>query len=490
MVGIIASLMGFKEGSADPALWEGQAGMDILRGTAARRNHHQGIRDALSSMSKEEKDELVDRLLARLAFFVFDLPASERNHHRDRFGLLEHTLEVAHLTARELSGPGFEISPDVSVQHREGPRWVYAGVVAAVLHDLGKVLDLEVVAPGDPNPWDPNKEPLRLFCERKGLSETGRTFWHYLPGRGMRLHEKHLPLVAPQVLTPEVGKYLGPRLRSILDRLTSQEGWAKDSRPRDPACEVIRIMRTKDEASSVQDRDLARAEPGAPVTPAPPRPLPPPIPREAEPSPPPPTKVVGQGELWTDPAEPGPAPLPHPDREPAEPAEPPPLGPLGFWPEPVPKVSKRRGDPVESERKLATFLDPARMLGQIRRYIIRGRLDRNGLYSEVYLRPDYVWLVSPRAFRRLSLIEGLPYDQGTLARMHQSLTCSPLCEPDQHSGALVYMRPRPETRSFQAIRIKTRGFLAETELAQLGIHGYDIRIVRGSEVEESPCGIR
>jgi hypothetical protein len=73
-------------------------GEEVLRATPARRNHLQGIRDRLSSMTLEEKDALVDRILARLALFVHDLPASEASHHSGRFGLLDHLLEVAHGT--------------------------------------------------------------------------------------------------------------------------------------------------------------------------------------------------------------------------------------------------------------------------------------------------------------------------------------------------------------------------------------------------------
>jgi hypothetical protein len=72
-----------------------QQGEELLRATTERRNLLQGIRDRLSSMTREEKDELVDRLFARVALFLFDLPASESSHHSRRFGLLDHLLEVA-----------------------------------------------------------------------------------------------------------------------------------------------------------------------------------------------------------------------------------------------------------------------------------------------------------------------------------------------------------------------------------------------------------
>jgi len=134
-------------------------GMEILKESSTRRNCLQGIRDSLSSMTRPQKDDLVDRIFARVALFVFDLPASESNHHSERFGLLDHLLGVAQQTAKVLTGPGFRVSPEPAVHHREGPLWSYAGVVAAIAHDIVKPLDLDLVAPGTSTPWDPRSEP-------------------------------------------------------------------------------------------------------------------------------------------------------------------------------------------------------------------------------------------------------------------------------------------------------------------------------------------
>ncbi|HXX92703.1 MAG TPA: TraI domain-containing protein, partial [Planctomycetota bacterium] len=143
MLSLLKRLKGLGEGepAASPLETFGRAriaralGEEILESSADRKGRVQSIRDRLTAMTRFQKDDLIDRLFARLALFVFDLPASEANHHRERFGLLDHLLDVAERSAQALTGSGFQVSPEPSVNHREGPLWAYAGVIAAVAHD-------------------------------------------------------------------------------------------------------------------------------------------------------------------------------------------------------------------------------------------------------------------------------------------------------------------------------------------------------------------
>lgn len=247
-----------------------QLGEEILKSTSPRRNHIQGIRERLSSMTREQKDDLVDRLFARVALFVFDLPASEANHHSGRFGLLDHLLEVAHQTVKDLSSPAFEVSKEHSTNHREKPLWVYAGMVAAIAHDIGKPLDLTVSAPGSSKRWDPTAEPLRLFCDRYGLPETGPSLWHFHVGRGLRGHEKHIASILPIILTPAVENYLGTRLDSVIEAMTVDAEWKSVAGKSLPAHDVIRVVRRADATTSRSDVSGGRSLVEEPVRPAPP----------------------------------------------------------------------------------------------------------------------------------------------------------------------------------------------------------------------------
>ena len=470
MLGKLGSLIGLRgrpEAVSDTEVFgkvqvPRSVGLEILRDTPARRNCVQGIRDALASMSREQKDDLVDGVLARLALFVYDLPASERNHHSGRFGLLDHLLEVAFHTARECSGPAFQVSPEPSVQHREGPLWAYGGVVAAIAHDIGKPLDLEVAAPGASERWDPRREPLKSFCDRHGLLKTGPELWHFRAGRGMRSHERAMVEILPVVLPPKVEEFLGPRLDSIL-RAMSDEDWAETPGIMGIAREVVRVVRRIDQASAIEDhggsRNTVKAQAETVVS------RPEPLPEERKLVP------VDEGTKTSAPE----AALSHTSLE-SEGLEAH-YVPLDFWEEPVPKPRADRGDPVETEKKLGAALEPSRFLDLIRRMIVRCRLPRNGLYSDVYVRPDYVWLVLPGALRRTARINHLPFNTLVFERMISSLRSSPQVEPFDARTVALYIRTRPDSGAFRAVRIKRQGFLSEADLAQLGVHEFDVKVV-------------
>jgi hypothetical protein len=451
-------------------------GAEILKESSTRRNCLQSIRDCLSSMTRPQKDDLVDRVLARLALFVFDLPASESNHHSERFGLLDHLLEVAHETAKVLTGPAFRVSPEPSIHHREGPLWAYAGVVAALAHDIGKPLDLDVVAPGTSIPWDPRAEPLRLFCERHDLSQTSQALWHFHKGRGMSGHERHIPTLLPMVLTPEVEEYLGPRLASVLRALSPDENWFTTPDLSPTAQEVIKVVRRMDKATSIEDQEsrhprgekTALAASRAPAASAP-------LPLVRSPEAPAPAPAAAQapasekGSAVPDVGVLGPLPA---------------LGPLpvlrslppDFYPMKVPKPGKRRGDPVETARWIHHHLHPARFLDNLRRMLVAKRLGRNGLYSPAYLTPDYVWLLVPEAFEVFARLYTVPFDTQTVPLMTDSLGASPGVVPSSADFVTEFIKPRPDSPSLEAVRIRTRDFLKEGELAALQVHKFEVRV--------------
>lgn len=437
-----------------------QLGEELLRATPQRRNQVQGIRERLSSMTREQKDELVDRFLARVALFVFDLPASESNHHSGRFGLLDHLLEVAHHAVQELSSPAFEVSKEHSTNHREKPLWVYAGLVAAIAHDIGKPLDLDVSAPGSGKCWEPREEPLRLFCDRHRLPETGPALWHFHVGRGPRGHEKHIATLLPIVVIPAVQEYLGTRLAAVLEAMSTKGEWKLVGGKPHPAQEVVRVVRQVDETTSRKDVAEGKGAVSAPTRPEPPKlpivPIVVPAVQQALPFPPIAPPTVAKPPRIDD------------DDEPL-------FAPSDFRPESVPMVSAQRFDPIEIEQRLKSELEPIRFIDTLRRMLLARRLSRNGLCTHSYICADYVWLIVPRAFQKAARFTRLPWEKATLKAMLLALRGSPLVVPESREHLKVFVRPRPGGASYEAVRIRTEGFLSANDLRTLGTHAYELR---------------
>ena len=119
-------------------------GDEILEAEPARRALVARLRDAIRCIHPGRRSGATGhgatraRAFARFALYVVDLPASKKDHHSGPFGLLDHSLEVASETAMGLTSPAFRISADPLVDYRERPAWIYAGVIAALGHDLGR----------------------------------------------------------------------------------------------------------------------------------------------------------------------------------------------------------------------------------------------------------------------------------------------------------------------------------------------------------------
>jgi len=257
----------------------GAVGLDASSGIAIlsepkRQRLCRDIRDSLIDIPLEERGEYVDRLLLRFAFTVLDLPASESHHHSARFGLLDHSLEVAGRVAKAVASPAFRTTEDYAADYREKPLWHYAAVVCALLHDVGKVLDLEVRSPDGKDRWDPFVEPLALFCGRHRMGQTGPELWTHRVGRGVRFHAWHGPMLYPLILPPKATPYLGHRLAQLSDALIAQTlDQAPEATPDVPA-RIAKIIHDADVEGSKADRQatLAAPEPVVPPTPAPPVP--------------------------------------------------------------------------------------------------------------------------------------------------------------------------------------------------------------------------
>ena len=137
--------------------------------------------------------------LIRIAEFAQELPASEAHHHAGRRGLLTHLLEVAVGALRRRRAHFLPPGATPEEMGRESDAWTFAVFTAALLHDIGKpVVDQRIelyLDSGDRAPWNP----------WAGSMVAQGAAWYrmeFARGGGYPLHERIVPLLAPQVLPP------------------------------------------------------------------------------------------------------------------------------------------------------------------------------------------------------------------------------------------------------------------------------------------------
>jgi hypothetical protein len=162
-------------------------------------------------------------LVRRYTAFILDLPASEFHHHAKTGGLFTHSLEVVlaslkrferHLV-QEMNVDG-SLNAMATLQRKH--RWQYGLAVAALLHDLGKVVDMQVEA--NQQAWDAFREGLESFLDRiHAVSYTVQ--WR--EGRKAGEHESWTLLFAARLMTSQDISFAGVEIwTQVLDALTRQ----------------------------------------------------------------------------------------------------------------------------------------------------------------------------------------------------------------------------------------------------------------------------
>lgn len=157
-----------------------------------------GIVEALRQATGRILEEEVYLMARALATWAADLPASERNHHARPFGLLDHSLDVAHRfiawAARSRTVEAFH------------GRWLFVGVSLALFHDIGKLRDLQVEDPTTGEVWDPFAEPVTHFRLRHDRPSVGAEDSSWRSGRGAHTHDEDLFRLIDLVLPPDFSR--------------------------------------------------------------------------------------------------------------------------------------------------------------------------------------------------------------------------------------------------------------------------------------------
>lgn len=458
--------------AADPSE---RAGWDILSLRPRRLEILDETRDLLIGVPMKDRRELVDRLALRFAAYVGDLPASERSHASQEYGLLDHSLEVARATVGELVRPGFRVSEDPAANYREQPVWAYSGFVLGLLHDLGRLFDLDVLPKGTKNPWDPRTETLLAFLKRLGMRSSGRGSWRWHPGRGQNKQIQSGNALVPLVLPLSVKELLGIRLRILLSVFERSYAEGKEDWGQGPAGRVVQTVRKWDRTLAKEERQ-AKHPPQQPETAKPAPSLPaapssaiqePVVAREEAPLPPP---AVAPADSRTVAVTASPQVIPAPALPPVTAAE------KLSAPQPAPSPDR--------EALIRAYLDPAKLIEALRSWVRAGKCRRNCPKADFFICSEFLWLRYPQGF--ISLLEGSHLNwSGTFgARLLAVLLKHPQVAPLDKGTALVQAIPMPNGKEvIPFVRIRTAGFLPESELASLGFWAPGIKAVASAALE-------
>jgi hypothetical protein len=453
-------------------------GEEILLLSARRVEILAEIKDLVIRIPRARRRDLVDRVAARFALYVVDLPASERSHDREPYGLLDHSLEVALSVTRELVRPSFRVSEDPVANYREQPIWGYAGMLLGLLHDAGKIFDLDVVLSEGGAPWNPDSEPLLSFLRRSGRTRSGAESWRWKRGRGLNTHVRRTEALTPHLLPVSAQEFLGSRLEELLRVFARSYECGKEDLPAGPATQAVLAVRRADrmhaERASSQKTEEAKPK------------------EKGDSDPPGEERVAGTflggdppeaiGPLVEAPAEPEGAPEGGPseaDRAPKARAG---VEKSGYGNRPrkegrgpkqyvlKPPVSKR-------DRWIQDELHPAKLIESIRSWIRSGNVSRNSHRAEVLVRQDYLWLRYPDALTSFVEHRSMTWSAPLAERLLAVLLQCREVDPENPRSALVYAFPELRDKKPSAfVRLRAKDFLPENELAGLGYWPSEMRV--------------
>jgi hypothetical protein len=183
------------------------------------------------------------RVMAKLRDLVGDLPASADHHHSSRFGLLQHSLEVALKMLKEFEKRLLpDAPPDVAVFNNEADplQTQYLCFLAGLGHDLGKLFDIELVA-GERR-WSPLNQTYAEFLghvKREPMLE-----WNKKQVRGG--HAQFSPWLMHHLLSPADIRFIG------LERLPELTGALTGTHTADQPTPLARLVSTLDQQSVEQ----------------------------------------------------------------------------------------------------------------------------------------------------------------------------------------------------------------------------------------------
>ena len=213
------------------------------------------IQDAIGCDNSEWRGIMLP-VIERFAAYVHLLPASEVHHHRGPGGLLQHSLEVARLSAQWGQRKVFvEPKRPPKDKHHCEPLWVMACAVAGLSHDAGKPgCDLRVANQDGSLKWVAYNGALYPWLRAHGM----RRYWlHWTEGRRHNLHMGFTPGALQHIWTDALIEHFArdPAIHPTLIEVLS--GVA------DPASPMASVVLRADRASVNNDLKTSRYDPNA-----------------------------------------------------------------------------------------------------------------------------------------------------------------------------------------------------------------------------------
>jgi hypothetical protein len=183
------------------------------------------------------------RVMAKLRDLVGDLPASAGHHHSSRFGLLQHSLEVALKMLEEFEKTLLpDAPPDLAVFNTEADplQTQYLYFLSGLGHDLGKLFDIELVA-GERR-WSPLNQTYAEFLRQVKMEPMLE--WNKKRVRGG--HAQFSPWLMHHLLSPADVRFIG------LERLPELTGALTGTHTADQPTPLARLVSTLDQQSVEQ----------------------------------------------------------------------------------------------------------------------------------------------------------------------------------------------------------------------------------------------
>ena len=207
-----------------PAHPQGQESGVIPGAFASAPESQQVLLDGLTANILSRLPEKMDcrargaRVIAKLRDLVGDLPASADHHHSSRFGLLQHSLEVALKMLEEFEKMLFaDVPPNAAVIKipADSRQRQYLCFLAGLGHDLGKLFDMDLRS-GDRR-WSPLHETYAEFLRHIEVEPV--LMWNEDRVRGS--HAQFSPWLMHHLLAPPDIRFIGlERLRQLTAVLT------------------------------------------------------------------------------------------------------------------------------------------------------------------------------------------------------------------------------------------------------------------------------
>jgi SepF-like predicted cell division protein (DUF552 family) len=163
--------------------------------------------DNLLPSYKDNSYKLFYDLMRRFLRKVYDIPASQAHHHSERFGLFAHSLETtinALAKQHRILELRFDRNGDLDSQFnlRNKERILFRTAVQGLLHDAGKIFDMDIISKTNEFAFDPLEHNLMDFCLSHGDYIIS---WH--SGRTGK-HEKRNIVVLFEILSDHDRKYI------------------------------------------------------------------------------------------------------------------------------------------------------------------------------------------------------------------------------------------------------------------------------------------